>query len=117
MDFTGVFYCTTDKQTATRQHTCFLVPVAPLITQKNSQKQVNLLWELYLRYLSPLNRDYSMMLLTTPEPTVRPPSRVLTLAFRLVFGVFSGFLYIKVGAFIHIIYIIQKFYLTRAPIA
>jgi hypothetical protein len=73
--------------------------VAPSITQKNSQKQVNLLWELYLRYLSPLNRDYSMIVLTTPEPTVRPPSREFSTVFPHVLNAFSGFLYIKTGGF------------------
>ena len=52
--------------------------------------------------------DYSMMLLTTPEPTVRPPSREFSRVFSHVFNVFSGFLYTKSGAFLYIIHIIQS---------
>ena len=52
--------------------------------------------------------DYSMMFLTTPEPTVRPPSREFSRIFPRIFNVFSGFSHHKVGAFIHIIYIIQS---------
>ena len=52
--------------------------------------------------------DYSMMFLTTPEPTVRPPSREFSRVFSRVFNVFSGFLHTKSGAFLRIIYIIQS---------
>ena len=49
-----------------------------------------------------------MMFLTTPEPTVRPPSREFLPVFSRVFNVFSGILYTKSVAFLCIIYIIQS---------
>ena len=49
-----------------------------------------------------------MMLLTTPEPTVRPPSREFSRVFSHVFNVFSGILRTKSDAFLHIIYIIRS---------
>ena len=49
-----------------------------------------------------------MMLLTTPEPTVRPPSREFSRIFSRVFNVFSGFLYTENRGFLCIIYIIQS---------
>ena len=52
--------------------------------------------------------DYSMMFLTTPEPTVRPPSRDFLPVLSSVFDVFSGFLYTENMNFLCIIYIIQS---------
>ena len=52
--------------------------------------------------------NYSMMFLTTPEPTVRPPSREFFAIFPRVFNVFSGVLYTKTSDFLSIIYIIRS---------
>ena len=49
-----------------------------------------------------------MIVLTTPEPTVRPPSREFSMVFSRVFNVFSGFLYTEIMGFLCIIYIIQS---------
>ena len=49
-----------------------------------------------------------MIVLTTPEPTVRPPSREFLPVLSSVFDVFSGFLYTENMNFLCIIYIIQS---------
>jgi len=48
------------------------------------------------------------MFLTTPEPTVRPPSREFSSVFSRVFNVFSGVLHTKNSVFLCIIYIIRS---------
>ena len=64
---------------------------------------------LLLRFLSPLNRDYSTIVATRPEPTVRPPSRrqwIIILVFPLDKYAFLGRI---LDVFIYCNHIIKKF--------
>ena len=65
---------------------CFAIPQArcAFINAKKFP-EASLLWELYLRFLSPLNRDYLIIVATRPEPTVLPPSRSDLVVFRNLF--------------------------------
>ena len=65
------------QRAASSQHSCSRAAVAALRNQRKTQLGTYCShWVLFAFSLSSLLHDYSMMVATLPEPTVRPPSRI-----------------------------------------
>ena len=74
------------KSSANSQQSCSHAGMRPINRQKNTRKNINALPRLFLPICSAYClRDYSTIVATLPEPTVRPPSRSFELVLVFVF--------------------------------
>ena len=62
---------------------------------KKAQKQASLLWTILHLFNAShcLRADYSIIVATRPDPTVRPPSRFVGYKLLLLLGVFQALFY------------------------
>lgn len=72
---------------------------------------------LFIVRLTQSQRDYSMIVATRPDPTVRPPSRTLGNALRMFFVDFPTYFSPYSSFFLYIFVIIKNFRAKIEPLA